>query len=75
MVDNNLKILSTIFRSHVPVSYSILKVLLTHVKFITTWSTLCVFQKRSHLEAEEALTERGLKAAITQWKNLDNKVS
>ena len=77
MVDNNLKILSTIFRSPVPVSYSMPKVLQTlkHVKFITTWSTLCVFQKRSHLEAEEALTERGLKAAITQWKNLDNKVS
>ena len=65
MVDNNLKILSTIFRSPVPVSYSMPKVLQTlkHVKFITTWPTLCVFQRRSHLGTGQALSERGLKAA------------
>ena len=77
MVDNNLKILTTIFRSPVPVSYSMPKVLQTlkHVKFITTWPTLCVFQRRSHLETEQGLSETGVKAAINQWRNQDNKVS
>ena len=47
MVDNNLKILSTIFRSPVPVSYSMPKVLQTLKReiYYNMANTLCVSEK------------------------------